>query len=112
MAKGFKGFPGGDMQALLKQAQKMQKDMQQAQLEVEGYSAEGSAGGGAVQVTVNGRYEVLAVKIKPEACDPKDVELLQDMVRLAANDALQKVRKNSEDKLARVTGGMNIPGMF
>jgi DNA-binding YbaB/EbfC family protein len=112
MSKGFNGFPGGNMQALLKQAQKMQKDMQQAQVEVEAYKAEGSAGGGAVQVVVNGKYEVVSVQIKPEACDPKDVELLQDMVRLAANDALQKVRKNSEEKLSRVTGGMNLPGMF
>ncbi|MFN4896684.1 MAG: YbaB/EbfC family nucleoid-associated protein [Pseudomonadota bacterium] len=112
MAKGFNGFPGGNMQALLKQAQKMQKDMQQAQVEAEAFQAEGSAGGSAVRVVLNGRYEVASVKIDPEACTPADVEVLEDMVRVAVNDAVQKVRKNTEDKLSSVTGGMGMPGMF
>lgn len=112
MAKGFNGFPGGNMQALLKQAQKMQKDMQEAQVEAEAFEADGSAGGGAVKVVVNGKHEVLSVKIAPEACDPSDVEVLEDMVRVAMNDAVQKVRKNTDEKLSRVTGGMNMPGMF
>jgi len=111
MAKGFNGLPGGNMQALLKQAQKMQKDMQQAQQEAEAFEAEGSAGG-AVRVVMNGKYEVVTVKITPEACDPSDVEVLEDMVRVAVNDAVQKVRKNSDEKLSRVTGGMGIPGAF
>jgi DNA-binding YbaB/EbfC family protein len=111
MAKGFNGFPGGNMQVLLKQAQKMQKDMQQAQQEAEAFEAEGSAGG-AVRVVMNGRYDVVTVKIAPEACDPSDVEVLQDMVRVAVNDAVQKVRKNTDEKLSRVTGGMGMPGAF
>jgi DNA-binding YbaB/EbfC family protein len=112
MAKGFNGMPGGNMQALLKQAQKMQKDMQKAQVEAEAFEAEGSAGGSAVRVVVNGKYEVLKVKISPDACDPSDVEVLEDMVRVAMNDAVQKVRKNTDEKLSRVTGGMGMPGMF
>lgn len=112
MAKGFGGFPGGNMQGLLQQAQKMQKEMQRAQEEAEAFETEGSAGGGAVKFRVNGKYEVLAVEIAREAVDPSDVEVLQDMVRLAANDAISKVRKNVEEKLSKVTGGMNIPGLF
>jgi DNA-binding YbaB/EbfC family protein len=100
------------MQGLLQQAQKMQKDMQRAQEEVEAFEAEGSAGGGAVRIKVRGTNEILSVTIAREAVDPSDVEVLQDMIRLAANDALSQVRKNSEDKLSKVTGGMKIPGMF
>lgn len=109
MAKGFGGFPGGNMQALLQQAQKMQKDMQLAQQEAESFVAEGRAGGGAVVCVVNGKNEVMSVAIKPEATS--DIELLQDMVRIAANDAINQIRKNTEQKLNQVTGGMNIPGL-
>jgi DNA-binding YbaB/EbfC family protein len=109
MAKGFGGFPGGNMQALLQQAQKMQKDMQRAQAEAESYIAEGRAGGGAVVCVVNGKNEVVSVSIKPEAV--ADVDLLNDMVRIAANDALNQIRKNTETKLNQVTGGMSIPGL-
>lgn len=111
MGRGFGGFPGGNMQALLQQAQKMQKDMQKAQVEAEAFEAEGSVGGGAVKIKVNGKYEVVSVEIKPEAVDPSDIELFQDMVKSAANDALTKIRQNTESKLSKVTGGMNIPGV-
>lgn len=113
MAKGFKGFPGGaggNMQALLQQAQKMQKEMQKAQVEAEAYEVEGSAGGGAVTCRINGKYECLAVAIKPEAVDPSDVEMLQDLVKAATNDALSKVRSNFDEKLSKVTGGVTAPG--
>lgn len=110
MSKGFKGFPGGNMQALLQQAQKMQKEMQKAQGEAEAYEVEGSAGGGAVTFRVNGKYEVLSVTIKPEAVDPKDVDLLQDLVRAAANDALGKIKSNFDEKLSKVTAGAGLPG--
>jgi len=114
MSRGFKGFPGGggNMQALLQQAQKMQKEMQKAQAEAEAFEVEGSAGGGAVTFVVNGRHEVLRVAVKPEAVDPSDVELLLDMILAAANDALSKIRKNTEEALAKVTGGMKMPGLF
>jgi DNA-binding YbaB/EbfC family protein len=110
--KGFKGFPGGaNMQGLLQQAQKMQKDMARAQEEAETFECEGSAGGGAVKVRVNGRYEMLSVEIKPEVVDPSDVEMLQDTIRIAANEALSKIKDNTQQKLASVTGGLNIPGL-
>jgi DNA-binding YbaB/EbfC family protein len=103
MAKGFGGFSGGgNMQALLQQTQKMQRDMQKAQEEAEGFLAEGSAGGGSV----------ITVSIRPEAVDPSDVEMLQDLVRQAANDALNKVRENTNERLAKVTAGFNIPGLL
>jgi DNA-binding YbaB/EbfC family protein len=113
MAKGFGGFSGGgNMQALLQQTQKMQRDMQKAQEEAEGFLAEGSAGGGSVKITVNGKNEVITVSIRPEAVDPSDVEMLQDLVRQAANDALNKVRENTNERLAKVTAGFNIPGLL
>lgn len=111
MARGFGGVPGGNMQALLQQAQRMQKDMQKAQVEAEAFEAEGSVGGGAVKIKANGKYEVVSVEIKPEAVDPSGIELLEDMVKSAANDALTKIRQNTESKLSKVTGGMNIPGL-
>jgi hypothetical protein len=111
MNKGFKGFPGGNMQGLLQQAQKMQKDMARAQEEAEGFEAEGSAGGGAVKVRVNGRYECLAVEVKPEAADPSDTEMLQDAIRIAVNDALAKIKSNTQEKISSVTGGLSIPGL-
>ncbi|MEY4668899.1 MAG: hypothetical protein RL518_1598 [Pseudomonadota bacterium] len=112
MAKGFSGFPGGgNMQALLQQAQKMQRDMQVAQSQAEAFEAEGSVGGGAVKIKVNGKYEVLAVEIKPEAVDPSSVDLLQDMVKSAANEAIAKIRRNTDAALSKVTGGMSIPGL-
>jgi DNA-binding YbaB/EbfC family protein len=112
MAKGFGGLPGGgNMQALLQQAQKMQRDMQVAQTQAEGFEAEGSVGGGAVKIKVNGKYEVLAVEIKPEAVDPSGVDILQDMIKAAANDAISKIRSNTDTMLSKVTGGMSIPGL-
>ena len=112
MGKGFGGFPGGgNMQALLQQAQKMQRDMQVAQVQAEAFEAEGSVGGGAVKIKVNGKYEILAVEIKPEAVDPSSVDLLQDMIKSAANEAIAKIRNNTETMLSKVTGGLNIPGM-
>jgi DNA-binding YbaB/EbfC family protein len=122
MAKGFKGFPGsggnsgGDgnnnLKALLQQAQSMQVNIERAQREADAFEGEGSAGGGAVKVIMDGQYNVKSVSINPEACDPKDVEVLQDMVRLAVNDVVSKVRKNTEQKLAQVTGGFSMPGIF
>jgi DNA-binding YbaB/EbfC family protein len=113
MAKGFSGLPGGgNMQALMQQAQKMQKEMQKAQADAETFEAEGSAGGGVVKFKMNGKYEVVSVEIKPEAVDPSDVDMLQDLVRAAANDAIAKVRENAQTSMSKVAGGMNIPGLF
>ena len=99
MAKGFNGVPGGNIQGLMQQAQRMQKDMQKAQVEAEAFEAEGSAGGGAVKCKVNGKYEILTVEIKAEAVDPSDVELA-------------KIKSNFDQKLSSVTGGVGVPGLF
>jgi DNA-binding YbaB/EbfC family protein len=111
MAKGFGGLPG-NMQGILQQAQKMQRDVQKAQELVDSYEAEGSAGGGAVVFRMNGKHEVLSVAIKPEAVDPSDVEMLQDLVKAAANDALIKIRDFTQEHLSKITGGMPLPGLF
>ena len=104
------GFPGGmmpgNMSNLMKQAQKMQQKMaeQQAALEEKEYSAK--AGGGAVEVTVSGQKVVTAVKLDPEAVDPDDVEMLQDMIVAAANEALKKVDEEQAAQMGSLTGGM------
>lgn len=111
MAKG--GFPGGmgNMQNLMKQAQQMQRQMQQAQEELESKTFEGSAGG-VVTAQVNGKKELLNINIKPEAVDPDDVEMLEDLVLAAVNSAMKQADAETESKMGKLTGGMNIPGMF
>ncbi len=111
MAKGFSGMPG-NMQGLMKQAQKMQQDLQNIQAEAEQYVAEGSAGGGVVRASANGKNEIVSFTIDPQVVNPSDVEMLQDLVRAAANDALTKVQENLKQKMSSVTGGVGLPGLF
>ena len=114
MAK--KGFGGGmmpgNMNQILKQAQKMQDNMQKMQQELEAKEFEVSVGGGAVTVKVNGKKEVLAINIKEEVVDPDDVEMLEDLVLSAVNEALKKADEETSNKMGKLTGGLNIPGMF
>ena len=112
MARG--GFPGmgGNMNNLMKQAQMLQKQMQKAQEEAASAEFEGSAGGGAVVVKVNGNKEVLGISIKPEVVDPDDVEMLEDLVLMAVKQALETAEKATSEKMGKLTGGMNIPGLF
>ena len=112
MARG--GFPGGmgNMNNLMKQAQMLQKQMQEAQKEIEAAEFEASVGGGAVSVKVNGKKEVLAVSIKPEVVDEDDVEMLEDLVLSAVNEALRKADEDTANKMGKLTGGMNMPGLF
>ena len=114
MAK--KGFGGGmmpgNMNQILKQAQKMQDNMQKMQQELEAKEFEVSVGGGAVTVKVNGKKEVLDVTMKPEVVDPDDIEMLQDLVLSAVNQALKSVDDMQASQMSKVTGGMNIPGLF
>ncbi len=107
-------FQGGNknMQQLMKQAQKMQKDMAKAQQDLENTIVEASAGGGMVQVEMNGKYEIISLKIDPEVVDPADVSMLEDLLLVALNDAKDKISKSSEDELGKITGGMKIPGLF
>ncbi len=112
MAKGgFGGFPGGGgMGQLMAQAQKMQRDMEKAQEEVRAMEAEATAGGGAVTVRVNGEHRLLSVAIEPGVVDPSDVEMLQDLVTVAVNEAMRKVDEAAAERMARVTGG-RVPGL-
>ncbi|MGL5087195.1 MAG: YbaB/EbfC family nucleoid-associated protein [Clostridium sp.] len=114
MAKGGfpGGFGGGNMGNLMKQAQKMQQDMERMQKELETKEFEASVGGGAVVVRANGKKEVIAINIKPEVVDADDVEMLEDLVLSAVNEALRMADEESSDKMGKLTGGMNIPGMF
>lgn len=110
--KGFSGFPGGNMNQLMKQAQKMQQQMEQMQQEMEQHVVEGTAGGGMVKCEVNCKMEVKSVTIDPEVVDPEDVETLQDLILAAIRNAQDKATKYSADEMGKITGGLNIPGLF
>ena len=97
---------------MMAQIQQMQNKLMKAQEELEKLTVEGSAGGGAVRVTMNGHREIRDVQIAPEAVDPEDVETLQEMVLAAFQDASKKAQDLSESKLGGLTGGMRIPGLF
>ena len=107
------GMGGGpqNMQSMLRQAQKMQADMQKMQAELEEKTYTAKAGGGMVEVTANGKHEIKAIGINPEVVDPEDVEMLEDMLLAAINEAMRKIDEDSEKELSAVTGGLNIPGL-
>ncbi len=100
-----------NMQKMMKQVQKMQSDMARVQEELKSKTVEGTAGGGVVKVVADGHLEVASVTIAPEAVDPEDVEMLQDLVLAAVNEALRKAQEMAAAEMAKVTGGMNIPGL-
>ncbi len=114
MARG--GFPGGfggsNMQQLARQAQKLQQQMAKMQEELDAREYEASAGGGMVTVKVSGRKELLSIEIKPEAVDPDDVEMLQDLVLAAVNEGLRTANETTEREMGKLTGGMGMPGLF
>lgn len=114
MARG--GFPGmgggGNMNNLLKQAQKFQKQMEKMQEEMESKHFDASVGGGAVKAVVTGKKELVDIKIKEEVVDPDDVEMLQDLIITAVNEAMKKAEMETSGEMNKLTGGMNIPGMF
>ena len=114
MARGGfpKGMGGGNMQGMLRQAQKMQEEMIKAQEELGEKTVDASVGGGVVTVKVNGKKELLEVVIKPEAVDPDDVEMLQDLIVSAVNEAMRKADDMAASSMSKITGGMNIPGLF
>jgi nucleoid-associated protein EbfC len=102
----------GNMNNMMKQMKKMQDQMMKTQEELKEKTVEGSAGGGVVTVVANGHKEVKDIVIKPEAVDPEDVEMLQDLILTAVNDALKKVDEMTAKEMGKFTGGMNIPGLF
>ena len=121
MAKGYRGgsfgggmsMGGGMRQSdLMKQAQKMQQDMLKMQEELDARTYSASAGGGVVTAEVNGRRELITLTIDPEAVDPDDVEMLQDMVVAAVNEALRMAEEATEQEMGKLTGGLGMPGLF
>ena len=114
MAKGgFRGMPGGMNQAaMMRQAQKMQQEMLRMQEEMETKTYTAASGGSMVSATVNGKHELLNLEIKPEAVDPDDVEMLQDMVIAAVNEAMRAADADSASNMSRLTGGLNLGGLF
>lgn len=114
MAKGgFPGFGGGaNMNNLLKTAQKFQQQMEEMQKELETKTYEEKAGGGAVIAVANGKKQIINLTIKPEVVDPDDVEMLQDLIMLACNAALKRAEEDTASQMGKMTGGLNIPGMF
>jgi DNA-binding YbaB/EbfC family protein len=109
MAKG--GFPGG-MGNLMKQAQQLQEQMRRMQEDLEQRTVEASAGGGMVKVVVNGKKELIDITIDPAAVDPEDVDMLQDLVLAAVNEGIHQADEMYREEMGRLTGGLNIPGMF
>jgi DNA-binding YbaB/EbfC family protein len=109
----FRGMPGGMNQAaMLKQAQKMQQDMLRMQEEMENKTYTATAGGGMVSASVNGKHEIVNLEIKPDAVDPDDVEMLQDMIIAAVNEAMRTADADAANNMSRLTGGLNLGGMF
>ncbi|MCI5493051.1 MAG: YbaB/EbfC family nucleoid-associated protein [Lachnospiraceae bacterium] len=103
------GFPGGmpgNMGNLMKQAQKMQRQMEEATKELETKEVTAAAGGGVVEVTVSGKKEITKIKIDPEAVDPDDVEMLEDLIMAACNEALRKMDEESQASMSKITGGL------
>jgi DNA-binding YbaB/EbfC family protein len=113
MAKrgGFQGGMPGNMSNLMKQAQKMQKQMEEAQAKLDELEVTAAAGGGAVEVTVTGKREVTKVKLSQEVVDPDDVEMLEDLIMAATNEALRKVEDASQQSMNKITGGLG-GGLF
>jgi DNA-binding YbaB/EbfC family protein len=112
MAKNKFSGMGANMNSMLRQAQKMQQQMASMQEELEQRILEAASGGGAVVVTMSGKKELKSVKINPEAVDPDDIQMLEDMILVAVNDAISKVDEMMASEMGKITGGLNIPGLF
>jgi DNA-binding YbaB/EbfC family protein len=106
------GGGAGNLNAMIKQAQKMQEDMQAKQAELDEREYEISAGGGVVGVKINGKREILSIDIQPEIVDPDDIETLSDILVAAVNEAIKRVDDTNNAELNKITGPMNIPGLF
>ena len=106
------GGGSGNMQAMIRQAQKMQEDMQAMQEELDGREYDVSAGGGMVNVKISGKKEILNIDIKPDIVDPDDIETLSDILVAAVNQAIKLVETTNSEAMDKITGGMNMPGLF
>ncbi|MGN1320325.1 MAG: YbaB/EbfC family nucleoid-associated protein [Acutalibacteraceae bacterium] len=102
----------GNMNQMIKQAQKMQEDMANLQTDLEAREYTASSGGGSVTVTVDGKHLIKSIKIDPEIIDPDDSEMIEDLVTVAVNEAINNAIKTAEEEMGAITGGLNLPGMF
>lgn len=109
--QGMGGGPS-NMNAMIKQAQKMQEDMIALQAELDEREYDVSAGGGMVEVKINGKREITAIKVKPDIVDPDDIETMEDIIVAAVNEAIKRVDSTNEQEMQKITGGMGMPGMF
>ena len=105
------GMGGGSMQKQLQQMQAMQRQMEALQAEIEEKEVQTTAGGGAVSVTISGKREITKLEIKPEVCDPDDIEMLQDLIIVAVNEGLRQIDEISNSEMGKLTGGLGIPGL-
>lgn len=114
MAKGYGGMPGMgggmNMNNLMKQAQKMQKQMEDMQEQLEQRSLEVTSGGGAVKVVINGKKQIQEITISPDVVDPDDIEMLQDLIMSAVNEAVRQADEMVSGEMGKITGGMGLPG--
>ena len=111
LPQGFGGGPS-NMQAMIKQAQKMQEDMQNKQQELDEREYEIKAGGGVVTVKINGKKEITSLSLDPAIVDPDDIETLTDVLTAAFNEAIRKVEDTNAEEMGKITGSMNMPGLF
>ena len=111
LPQGMGGGPS-NMQSMLKQAQKMQEDMAAKQEELEAREYDIAAGGGVVNIRINGKKEILSVKLAEEIVDPDDIETLEDLIVAAVNEAIKTVEKHNNDEMGKVTAGLNVPGLM
>lgn len=109
-----KGMGGGpqNMQSMIKQAQKMQEDMERVQSELAEEVTEVTAGGGAVKIEIKGTREILSIKLQEDVVDPDDIETLEDLIVAAVNEAIKTVDTKSQEAMSKVTAGINVPGLF
>ena len=112
LPQGMGKGPAGNMNQMLKQAQQMQEKITDLQSDLEQREFSASVGGGAVDITINGKREVLSLTIKPEVVDPEDVEMLQDLIMSAFNEAVHNLDEVSDKEMSELTGGVSFPGLF
>ncbi len=111
LPQGFGGGPS-NMQGVIKQAQKMQERMAELQADLDEREYDFTVGGGMITIKMNGKKEMQSIEIKPEVVDPDDIEMLQDLIVAGVNEAISSIEKTNNDELSKLTGNINIPGMF
>lgn len=111
LPQGFGGGPS-NMQGVIKQAQKMQERMAELQAELDEREYDFTVGGGMITIKMNGKKEMQSIEIKPEVVDPDDIEMLQDLIVAGVNEAISSIEKTNNDEMSKITGNLNIPGMF